>query len=291
MHIFLSFPWFILFGCVSRKYDGFASKGRTMIPLDIYKFKISKIANFDICRLIKQYTNFWCSNRYLRFYLSRWDWRDRATSIDLATIVPGLLVLTRRIGLSIKKISTDASSNSWRASEEGSHATLTHIRRFDVFEGRYEVLDDPGGLGGTFYNSKKGKVLRLTLEEMGWKKSPTTIFVDNNTASGICNSTIKRQRSRSMNGQYFWLIDQVSLNTYRIVWAPGLENLADYFTKHFAAACHHNVRPFYVHMQNSPRVIRKVDKKLSDKNVSARLRECVNIPTIPVAHTHALLVW
>ena len=48
-------------------------------------------------------------------------------------------------------------------------------------------------LGGTFYNAKKGKVLRLALEEMGHKQGPTTIFVDNNTASGICNSTIKHQ--------------------------------------------------------------------------------------------------
>ena len=96
-------------------------------------------------------------------------------------------------------------------------------------------------LGGTFYNAKNGKVLRLTLEEMGWKQDPTTIFVDNNTASGICNSTIKRQKSQSMNGQYFWLIDQVNLNTYCIVRAPGLKNMADYFTKHFAAAHHCNV--------------------------------------------------
>ena len=120
-------------------------------------------------------------------------------------------------------------------------------------------------LGGKLYNVKKGKVLRLTLEETGWKQGPTTIFVENNTASGICNRTIKRQRSRLMNGQYSWLIDQVNLNTYRIVWAPGLENLADYFTGHFAAAHHRNVRPFYVHMHNSPQVIRKVDKKVSDK--------------------------
>ena len=47
-------------------------------------------------------------------------------------------------------------------------------------------------LGGTFYNAKKGKILRLTLEDMGWKQGPTTIFVDNNTASRIYNSTIKR---------------------------------------------------------------------------------------------------
>ena len=49
-------------------------------------------------------------------------------------------------------------------------------------------------LGGKFYNAKKGKVLRLTLEEIGWKQGPTTIFVDNNIASRICNITIKRQR-------------------------------------------------------------------------------------------------
>ena len=96
-------------------------------------------------------------------------------------------------------------------------------------------------LGGKFYIAKNGKVLRLTLEEMGWKQGPTKIFVENNTASEICNSTIKRQRSRSMNGKYFLLIDQVNLNTYRIVWAPGIEKLADYFTKHFAAAHHCNV--------------------------------------------------
>ena len=99
-----------------------------------------------------------------------------------------------------------------------------------------------------------------------------------------------------MNGHYFQLIDQVNLSTYQIVWAPGLENMADYFTKHFAAAHNRNVQPFYVHMHNSPRLIRKVDKKVSDKKVSdekvsARLRGCVNIPTIPVARTRAPLVW
>ena len=68
-----------------------------------------------------------------------------------------------------------------------------------------------------------------------------------------------------MNGQYFWLMDQVNLNTYQIKWAPGLENMADYFTKHFAAAHHRDVRPFYVQMQNSLRFIWKVNKKGSDK--------------------------
>ena len=72
--------------------------------------------------------------------------------------------------------------------------------------------------------------------------------------------------------------------------------MADYSTKHFAAAHHRDVRPFYVQMKNSPRVIQEVNKKVSDKKEydekeSARLRGCVNIPTIPVARTRAPLVW
>ena len=61
-----------------------------------------------------------------------------------------------------------------------------------------------------------------------------------------------------MNSQYFWLIDQVNLSVYQIVWAPGLGNLANYFTKHFLAAHHCAVRLYYVHMPNSPRIIMKI---------------------------------
>ena len=125
---------------------------------------------------------------------------------------------------------------------------------------------------------------------MGFKQGPTTIFVDNNNASGICNNTTKRQLSRSMNGQYFWLIDQVNLNTYRIVWAPGLENLADYFTIHFSAARHHAVRPYYVKMPNSPRTIRKVNKE-ADGTSSAQLRGCVDVPARSGVRGRAPLVW
>ena len=145
-------------------------------------------------------------------------------------------------------------------------------------------------MGGAFYNAKKAKIFHLTLEEMGYKQGPTTIFVDNNTASGMCNSTIKRQRSRSMNGQYFWLIDQVILGMMRIFWAPGLENLADYFTKNFLAAHHRAVRPYYVHMPNSPRTIRRIIQE-ENKTVSARLRGCVDVPDRAVARGRALLVW
>ena len=111
-------------------------------------------------------------------------------------------------------------------------------------------------LGGLFNNAQKGKVFRLTLTEMGWpQKEPTPIFVDNSTAHGIANNTIKRQRSRAMNMRYFWVVDQVTQQVFKVHWAPGIQNLADYFTKHHMAAHHKKVRPYYLHCSNSPRVL------------------------------------
>ena len=76
------------------------------------------------------------------------------------------------------------------------------------------------------------------------------------------------------------------LSVYQIVWAPGLENLAGYFTKHFPAAQHRAVRPFYFHMENLPRILRKLNQ-----TVSSRLRGCVDSPPNLVPQRRAPLVW
>ena len=107
-------------------------------------------------------------------------------------------------------------------------------------------------LGGLFKNMQQGTIMRLTLRKMGHPQPKTDIWVDNTTKVGIANSTVKRQRSRAMNMQYFWFIDQVNMKYFRVRWAPGLKNLADYFTKHHTAAHHLKVRPYYVHMSNLP---------------------------------------
>ena len=123
-------------------------------------------------------------------------------------------------------------------------------------------------LGGTFNNAQMGTIMRLTLTEMGWPQPATVINVDNSTVYGIANSTIKRQRSRAMNKNFFWIIDQVDLKNFCVVWAPGLKNLADYFTKHHTAKHHMKVRPYYLHMDNSPRILAKAPSP-------SRLRGCV----------------
>ena len=112
-------------------------------------------------------------------------------------------------------------------------------------------------LGALFLNMREGRVIRLTLEELGHPQPPTPISCDNETAVGIVNGTVKRQRSRMFEMRYFYCCDQVEKRYFSVVWAPGLENLADYPSKHHPPAHHKHVRPIYLHCDNSPRVLER----------------------------------
>ena len=107
-------------------------------------------------------------------------------------------------------------------------------------------------LAALFLNIREAKILRLMLEEMGHKQPATPVHCDNSTAVGIANDTVKKQRSRSMEMRFFWITDQVQQKFFKVLWHPGAENLADYFTKHFPTAHHIQVRPWYQHEHNSP---------------------------------------
>ena len=63
-------------------------------------------------------------------------------------------------------------------------------------------------LGSLFLNTREATIIRLILHELGHPQPPTPIHVDNTTAVGIVDSTIKRQRSRAFKMPYFWLLDQ-----------------------------------------------------------------------------------
>ena len=93
-------------------------------------------------------------------------------------------------------------------------------------------------LGALFHNSQSVQELQLSLNEMGWSEKAIDIICDNTTADGIANSIIKCQHSHAMYIRYFWIIDQVQNLSVHVCWAPELENLADYFTKHHIAAHH-----------------------------------------------------
>jgi hypothetical protein len=126
-------------------------------------------------------------------------------------------------------------------------------------------------LGGLFVNAKEGRVLRLILHEMGHPQPATPIHVDNSTAVGIANNTVKRQRSRSMEMRYFWIADQVRRGIFNVKWHPGLEQLGDYYTKHHPTSHHIQIRPFYLHEPTSPLILPRAP-------TPEELRGCAKIP-------------
>ena len=102
-------------------------------------------------------------------------------------------------------------------------------------------------LGALFLNAMEARIIRLTLTEMGHPQPPTPIHVDNTTAVGIVNDTIKRQRSRAMNMRYFWLLCQEAQKILTVRYHPGQENLGDMPTKHHSGAQTQRARPFFIY--------------------------------------------
>jgi hypothetical protein len=116
-------------------------------------------------------------------------------------------------------------------------------------------------LGTLYHNCQTGIIFRLTLAEMGHPQPQTPVHCDNPTAVGIANNTIKRQRLQSMDMRFFWVGDKVAQEMYKLRWHPGQENLANYQSKHHAIMSHHiNVRPWYLHMENSLRFLPRAQK-------------------------------
>jgi hypothetical protein len=130
-------------------------------------------------------------------------------------------------------------------------------------------------LGALFMCAKEGRIYRLTLQELGHPQPPTPIHCDNATAAGIANGTVKKQRSRSMEMRYFYICDQVKNKEFDVRWHPGQENLGDYASKHHEGRHHKEVRPIYLHEQDSPTLLPRALRP-------SALRGCVGIK--PLGH-------
>jgi len=130
------------------------------------------------------------------------------------------------------------------------------------------------GVGALFMNAQLAAPMRVTLEELGFPQPATPMKTDNSTANGIINGTIKQQRSKAIDMRFYWLKDRAEQGQFKIYWAPGDENWADYSTKHHSATHHRTLRPAYLNGPNSPSDLqgcvellnRALGKKSTDKN-------------------------
>jgi hypothetical protein len=117
--------------------------------------------------------------------------------------------------------------------------------------------------GGLYMNAKEAVPMRITLEELDHPQPATPIRTDNSTADGITNKTVKQKQSKSMDMQFYWLQDQVEQGQFRIFWAPGKINLADYQSKVQPTSVHKAICQIYLYVEgNSQTSLQGCDKIL-----------------------------
>ena len=84
---------------------------------------------------------------------------------------------------------------------------------------------------------------------------------DNSTADVIMNITVKQKQSKSMDMRFYWLQDRVKQRQFRVFWAPGKINLADYQSKVQPTNVHGAVRPIHLYVEcKSPTMLQGCGK-------------------------------
>ena len=155
---------------------------------------------------------------------------------------------------------SDASylSESDSRSRAGGHHSLTTAGDFTKapLNGAIEVIStilpmvvaaaSEAEVGALFLNSQAASPTRGTLLDLGYPQAATPIITDNTTAAGFANCSIRLKRSKAMDMRFNWLKDRTRNGEYTVTWAPGLDNLADYFTKAHPAYVYKRSRHHYV---------------------------------------------
>ena len=104
--------------------------------------------------------------------------------------------------------------------------------------------------GGLFHNARTTIPIRQALETLGHPQPPTPIKTDNTTAKHFVTKTLRQKKSKSWDMRYHWLRDRVNQQHFKIYWDKGINNHADYFTKHHPAKHHLEMRKNYIHTAN-----------------------------------------
>jgi len=82
-----------------------------------------------------------------------------------------------------------------------------------------------------YLNAQNAYFERSILSALGYPQPPTHMYADNSAAVGIANDAVKLKRSKAIDMRYHWLRDRVRQGIFKVFWAAGHDNVADYFTK------------------------------------------------------------
>jgi hypothetical protein len=92
---------------------------------------------------------------------------------------------------------------------------------------------------GMYTNAQDATVDRQSdsLLDLGHPQNPTNMRYDNTTAGSVANRTAKVKRSKAIDMRYHWIQDRIQQGHFKLNWAPGSHNLADFPSK--AHPIHH----------------------------------------------------
>ena len=82
-------------------------------------------------------------------------------------------------------------------------------------------------IGAAYIKGQEAVPIRTLLLELGQPKPATPTQVDNYTADGFANDTIKKKRSKVIDMRFYWIRDRTSQGQFLIYWHPGITNLGD----------------------------------------------------------------
>ena len=80
--------------------------------------------------------------------------------------------------------------------------------------------------------------MRHTLETLGHLQPPTPIKIGNYTTTGFTRDNMQHKHSKSWVMRHHLLRDKETQKKIRVHWDKGLNNYADYFTKHHPKSYH-----------------------------------------------------
>ena len=131
-----------------------------------------------------------------------------------------------------------------------------------------------------YMNAQELVPMRQCLIELGHHQPPTPLKTDNSTATGILTGTIKQKRSKAIDMRFYWLKDRVKQKQFDVYWEPGLNNLADYTTKHHSGNHHKRLRPIQLYETDSPKTVQGCIKLLNYKKKKQAIRPAQKALTV-----------
>ena len=100
--------------------------------------------------------------------------------------------------------------------------------------------------GGLFGNGQEIIPIRWGLDTLDHTQPPTPLNKYNTTSDSFVHSNIRKRRSKTWDMRWNWLRDKATHRDLKYYWAPGKENDADSYTKHFPPSYHRKICPKYI---------------------------------------------